>query len=133
MVSVIVILALRFTRLFTIGDIVYVHVFGKPIIILGSHAVCTDLLEKRSSIYSDRPPVPMTGDLLVSSKPDDARFSENFKNWNELGNALDEIHTTLAGAASTFSSVLQRERRETLLQGPGGMCTELPPATDQRP
>lgn len=37
------------------GNIIYVHVFGKPMIILNSAKATTDLLEKRSANYSDRP------------------------------------------------------------------------------
>ncbi|TBU23431.1 O-methylsterigmatocystin oxidoreductase [Dichomitus squalens] len=36
------------------GDIVYLDALGTPMIILGSHEASIDLLEKRSSIYSDR-------------------------------------------------------------------------------
>ncbi|KAI0642510.1 CyP450 monooxygenase [Trametes meyenii] len=36
------------------GDIVYLSVFGQPILVLGSHEAAMDLLEKRSALYSDR-------------------------------------------------------------------------------
>ncbi|KAI0819310.1 cytochrome P450 [Trametes gibbosa] len=36
------------------GDVVYVKVFGQPMVFLGSHEAAVELLEKRSSIYSDR-------------------------------------------------------------------------------
>ncbi|KAH9897054.1 cytochrome P450 [Cubamyces lactineus] len=36
------------------GDLVYLDAFGQPILILGTHEVAVDLLEKRSAIYSDR-------------------------------------------------------------------------------
>ncbi|KAJ7237821.1 cytochrome P450 [Mycena rebaudengoi] len=41
------------------GGLVHAHVLGKHIIILNSHKVASDLLEKRSHIYSDRPYFPM--------------------------------------------------------------------------
>ena len=47
------------------GDIIYISVLGQPIIILNSHAVSVELLEKRSSIYSDRPEFAMTKDMYV--------------------------------------------------------------------
>jgi hypothetical protein len=34
---------------------VYLDVFGKPIVIISSLEVAKELLDKRSSIYSDRP------------------------------------------------------------------------------
>ncbi|KAH9929014.1 cytochrome P450 [Epithele typhae] len=36
------------------GDIVYLDALGQPMIIVGSHEVAVDLLDKRSSNYSDR-------------------------------------------------------------------------------
>ena len=39
----------------TTGDIVYLNVLGKPIVVLGSYKVACDLLDKRSSNYSGRP------------------------------------------------------------------------------
>lgn len=41
---------------FYLGDIVQWRAFGKTVIILNSEKIANDLLEKRSSIYSDRPP-----------------------------------------------------------------------------
>ncbi|KZT36951.1 cytochrome P450 [Sistotremastrum suecicum HHB10207 ss-3] len=46
------------------GDVVHVSALGQPIIVLNSHRACLDLLEKKSSIYSDRPRLPMGGDLI---------------------------------------------------------------------
>ncbi len=38
-----------------LGDLVYLRVLGRPILILNSIEAVQDLFEKRSSIYSDRP------------------------------------------------------------------------------
>ena len=38
-----------------IGDVVYVEAMGQSIVVLGSDQAASDLLEKRSAIYSDRP------------------------------------------------------------------------------
>ena len=51
---------------FYIGDMVYFHVLGRDFLVLGSLERTTDLLEKRSSNYSDRPPLPMVLGLYVS-------------------------------------------------------------------
>ncbi|KIK65636.1 hypothetical protein GYMLUDRAFT_240140 [Collybiopsis luxurians FD-317 M1] len=45
------------------GDICSVTVLGQPLIILNSAKVAVDLLDKRSSIYSDRPSLQMAGEL----------------------------------------------------------------------
>ncbi|TDL15041.1 cytochrome P450 [Rickenella mellea] len=47
----------------TYGDIVYVHAFGQPIILLNTLEMANDLLAKRSSIYSDRARMVMAGEL----------------------------------------------------------------------
>ena len=38
-----------------VGDVVYLNVLGKEIILLGSSKAAYDLLDKRSANYSDRP------------------------------------------------------------------------------
>lgn len=44
---------------FNSGDVVYLHVLGRPMIVLNSVQAAVDLLEKRSSNYSDRPNFPI--------------------------------------------------------------------------
>ncbi|KAG6819996.1 hypothetical protein H0H93_006699, partial [Arthromyces matolae] len=41
------------------GDVIYLHVLGKPMIVLNSVKAAVDLLEKRSMNYSDRPDFPI--------------------------------------------------------------------------
>lgn len=41
------------------GDTVYSHFFNQEIIVINSEKVATELLEKRSYNYSDRPKLPM--------------------------------------------------------------------------
>lgn len=38
------------------GDVIYLHMLGKPVIVLNSVEAAIDLLDKRSVNYSDRPP-----------------------------------------------------------------------------
>lgn len=47
------------------GDVSSVTVFGQRIVILSSVEVAVDLLEKRGAIYSDRPKMPMVGELMT--------------------------------------------------------------------
>ena len=49
----------------TKGDVNYVTVVGKPIIVLNSYQAARDLLEKRSSMYSGRPRMVMQCELCV--------------------------------------------------------------------
>jgi hypothetical protein len=48
------------------GDIVYVEAPGKKIVILGSAVAVNDLIERRSSVYSDRPNFVMQNELYVT-------------------------------------------------------------------
>lgn len=46
------------------GRLIYIHVFGRPVIICNSLDIARELLEKRSHNYSDRPRM-MSGELWV--------------------------------------------------------------------
>jgi cytochrome P450 len=46
------------------GDVCYVHVFGQGLVFLCSPEAAFDLLDKRGSIYSDKPYLVMTGELV---------------------------------------------------------------------
>ena len=48
------------------GDMIYFNVLGQHFLILSSLERTTDLFEKKSSNYSDRPRAPMLVDLYVS-------------------------------------------------------------------
>ncbi|KDQ53890.1 hypothetical protein JAAARDRAFT_38861 [Jaapia argillacea MUCL 33604] len=48
----------------TYGDVVTLRVFGKTIILVGSVEAASELLEKRSSTYSDRMRLPMLVELM---------------------------------------------------------------------
>lgn len=41
----------------TLGDVLYMEIFGNPLIILNSAKAATELFEKRSGNYADRPPL----------------------------------------------------------------------------
>lgn len=47
------------------GDVVYLHVFGQPLIFINSPAAVAELMEKQSAIYSDRAPLVMVTELFV--------------------------------------------------------------------
>ena len=47
------------------GDVVYLHVLGQSIVILNTPEAAGDLLDKRGSIYSDKPSFVMVGELCV--------------------------------------------------------------------
>lgn len=45
------------------GDIMYIHVFGQPLVFCNTAEVAADLLDKQGAIYSDKPALVMAGDL----------------------------------------------------------------------
>jgi hypothetical protein len=49
------------------GDIASVTVLGRCLIILNSSKIAVDMLDKKSAKYSDRPVMPMGGELGTSS------------------------------------------------------------------
>lgn len=49
-------------HLFT-GDVIYIYVFGNPILVLNSAEAVNDLLERRSGNYSSRPVRTMINEL----------------------------------------------------------------------
>ena len=51
-----------------VGDVVYLDVLGKPMLILGSMEAAQELMDKRSGIYSGKPPSSMA-DLYVKFSP----------------------------------------------------------------
>lgn len=45
-----------FSRLDSLaGDLIYLDLMGQPALLINSRKVANDLMDKRSSIYSDRP------------------------------------------------------------------------------
>jgi len=48
-----------------LGDVVYLHVLGLGLVFLNSPDAAFDLLDKRGSIYSDKPALVMAGELCV--------------------------------------------------------------------
>ena len=59
------------------GDLIYLNAVGQPIVVINSHKVAVDLLDRRAATYSDRPSNVvacdiMSGGLLIGS----ARYGE---------------------------------------------------------
>jgi hypothetical protein len=49
------------------GDVVYLHILGQGLVFLNSPEAAFDLLDKRGSIYSDKPSLVMAGELCVTT------------------------------------------------------------------
>ncbi|KAF8968747.1 cytochrome P450 [Flammula alnicola] len=62
------------------GDVVHIRIFGQPIVILNSIQAARDLLDKRSSIYSDRPRFVLFSELMGwSSASTHLRYGPRFR------------------------------------------------------
>lgn len=48
----------------TIGDLIYIHIFGRPMIICNTFEIAKELMDKRGANYSDRPPI-MAAEMYV--------------------------------------------------------------------
>ncbi|VDC01456.1 unnamed protein product, partial [Peniophora sp. CBMAI 1063] len=48
------------------GDVIYLNAVGKPIIVLNSRKAATDLLDRRSVIYSDRPKQIVASEMMAA-------------------------------------------------------------------
>jgi len=44
--------------------VIYLNILGKGIVVLNSSEAIADLLDRRSTIYSDRPRMPMLRELM---------------------------------------------------------------------
>ncbi|ESK88635.1 cytochrome p450 [Moniliophthora roreri MCA 2997] len=71
------------------GDICSVSVFGQNFIILNSSKLAVDMLDKQGAIYSDRPVIPMGGELVgwkntLVLVP----YSQRFRNYRRLAHQL---------------------------------------------
>ncbi|KAJ7069392.1 cytochrome P450 [Mycena amicta] len=62
----------------TYGDVMHLDVLGTHLIILSSHQAAVDLLEKKSAIYSDRPPFILYELLGWSDSTTFLRYGKQF-------------------------------------------------------
>ncbi len=51
-----IVIALQQSIDYLLGPIIHVNVLGQPLIVLNTHKVAADLLDRRPAIYLDRPP-----------------------------------------------------------------------------
>ena len=90
----------------------YYHVFGKETILLSSGKAALDLLESRSSIYSDRPKVWMLG---VLAKREDTVFTTPASN-PRFRTLRRLLHTGLNGRAAKSYRPIQMQETQVLLK-----------------
>jgi hypothetical protein len=91
------------------GDIAHVNVLGQHIFVLNSAKTAVDMLDKKSSIYSDRPIVPMSGELMGYGQTlPFLRYGERFRLFRK------NCHR-IVGSRSTLVVYQSMEEMETRL------------------
>jgi hypothetical protein len=71
------------------GDISHVEVLGQHIIVLNSVKSVMDMLDKKGAVYSDRPVLPMAGELvgwkhILGLLPYGDRFHQSRKSMHQI-------------------------------------------------
>ncbi|KAI0051887.1 cytochrome P450 [Auriscalpium vulgare] len=87
------------------GDMIYLNILGKPILILNTQEAAADLLDRRANIYSDRPRLIMANEILTGSNS--FTFSNYGDRWRRMRRAA---HEGLGpNTAKDFHDVQRRE------------------------
>ncbi|KAG9090931.1 hypothetical protein FRC06_000819, partial [Ceratobasidium sp. 370] len=88
----------------TYGDMFYLSIFGKPLIVVNSFDIASDLLDKRSAKYSERPTFQMAGELMGWSKSVVlSQYGDRLKRYRRL------LQSVLAGRAALRFRPLQTQ------------------------
>ncbi|KAG9087689.1 hypothetical protein FS749_002745 [Ceratobasidium sp. UAMH 11750] len=88
----------------TYGDMFYLSIFGKPLIVVNSFKIASDLLDKRSAKYSERPTFQMAGELMGWSKSVVlSQYGDRLKRYRRL------LQSVLAGGAALRFRPLQTQ------------------------
>ncbi|TFY75063.1 hypothetical protein EWM64_g8950 [Hericium alpestre] len=95
------------------GPIIYINIFGQPMIILNDGKVAADMLVKKSSIYSDRPVLPMASELCgwtqtLALTPYGDRFREYRKSLHRLMGTRSELKSSIPLIESETQVFLKR-------------------------
>ncbi|KAG6332027.1 hypothetical protein ID866_7060 [Astraeus odoratus] len=107
------------------GDVTHVQVFGRHIIFLNSVKAAVDMLDKKGFKYSDRPVLPMAGELLGNKfslplLPYGDRFRETRKQFHRV------IGTRAAvGAYYDVETSHMRKFLKRVLADPEGLSTHI--------
>ncbi|KAF9019569.1 cytochrome P450 [Hymenopellis radicata] len=94
----------------TYGDLVHYQVLGQPIIVVSSEEAATELFERRSTNYSDRPPVPMLELMGMDWNLVNFRYSDTWRTHRKM------FHQYFNANQVTAYQPVQLEASVTLLQ-----------------
>jgi len=108
-----------------VGDITSISVLGQEIVIVNSLAIAIDMLEKKSAVYSDRPVMPMGGELVgwkntLVLTP----YSDRFRTFRRLFHQVIGSNSAMA----RFQPVEEEESQrflQFLLKQPEDLATHI--------
>jgi hypothetical protein len=112
--------------------LLFVSVFGRSIIIINSVKTATEMLDEKSSIYSDRPVLQMGGELMGWNKSLGlTSYGNRFREYRKLAHQLMGTES----AVKRFSPMQEEQARrfcKRLLKEPDNLSTNIrkcaPPA-----
>ncbi|KAK7685071.1 hypothetical protein QCA50_011908 [Cerrena zonata] len=114
------------------GDLVQINLLGEPTLIIGSYTAASELLDSRGTIYSDRPPAVMAGELVgwnqglgYSPGPQSPRFREFRRLFQQfMGPRPSQDHLVLSLQEKFASKLLLK-----LLESPQYFITHVRQST----
>ncbi|EPQ54805.1 cytochrome P450 [Gloeophyllum trabeum ATCC 11539] len=89
------------------GDIIYVNILGQPLVFLNSPKAASDMLEKKSLIYSDRPSLTMACELVGWE------WTLGLKRFGEEFRAMRKLFHTYMGTRASVQQFAPIEEEET--------------------
>ena len=78
------------------GDLVFLQMFGQNLLFVNSYEAATDLMDKKSLIYSSRPTFTMMNELYVNAL---LNYSTTFTNRTQLSTTIYIIYQAKLGLA----------------------------------
>lgn len=93
------------------GPIFLLRVFSRRIVVLSSPKAASDLLDKRSSIYSDRPPFPMAALVGREHSVPLQRYNDRYNRYRRMLNSALNMR-----AAAKYFALQESEARKYMLR-----------------
>ncbi|KAJ7704761.1 cytochrome P450 [Mycena rosella] len=117
---------LQFARLGEVwGDISSLTMFGQTMVIVNSLKVAEDLLDTRGTNFSDRPVIPMGGELIgFNNSLSLCQYGERVRTERKLFHQLLGTHASIKNLAPLVSSEVHK-LLQNLVLNPAGIMDEI--------
>jgi len=107
------------------GEVSYINVLGQDMVILNSARAAVDLLDKRSTIYSDRPVIMMCGEIVGWNKS--LALTQYGPRFREFRKYMGRLIGTRA-SMEKFTSLQEKEMAKfvaRVLADPGSLVRQI--------